>query len=238
MQHEEKRYYDPQVGRFLNSDDVNYIGTTESELSYNPFAYCENDPVNASDPTGTFGTPLQWAFAVIGGFAGWYFGDYVAKRLGYKSGWKYWTIRSGVIIGGAVLGWFVGKALVKVAVSFLRSHPSVLKKVPRAVMWMLGLSDNTQLRENLYKSCINHIYSKDHIRKGIGKLGASRKAVFNQIFRIVQTYLPKAVNGSNQIYTRINGYKVTIRFYINNGELKGINYFIGWAKDVVGKLLK
>ncbi len=49
----QSRYYDPQVGRFLNSDDVNYIGTTESELSYNPFAYCENDPVNASDPTGT-----------------------------------------------------------------------------------------------------------------------------------------------------------------------------------------
>lgn len=49
----QSRYYDPQVGRFLNSDDVNYIGTTESELSYNPFAYCENAPVNASDPTGT-----------------------------------------------------------------------------------------------------------------------------------------------------------------------------------------
>ena len=49
----QSRYYDPQVGRFLNSDDVNYIGTTESELSYNPFAYCEDDPVNASDPTGT-----------------------------------------------------------------------------------------------------------------------------------------------------------------------------------------
>ncbi len=53
----QSRYYDPQVGRFLNSDDVNYIGTTESELSYNPFAYCENDPVNASDPTGTIKVP-------------------------------------------------------------------------------------------------------------------------------------------------------------------------------------
>ena len=50
----QSRYYDPETGTFLNSDDVNFIGTTESEISYNPFAYCENDPVNAIDPTGRF----------------------------------------------------------------------------------------------------------------------------------------------------------------------------------------
>ena len=50
----QSRYYDPETGRFLNSDDVNFIGTTESEISYNPFAYCENDPVNAIDPTGNY----------------------------------------------------------------------------------------------------------------------------------------------------------------------------------------
>ncbi len=48
----QSRYYDPQTGRFLNSDDVNYIGTTESEISYNPFAYCENNPVNLEDQGG------------------------------------------------------------------------------------------------------------------------------------------------------------------------------------------
>ena len=39
------RYYDAEVGRFINCDDVNYIGVTESEVSYNPFAYCENNSV-------------------------------------------------------------------------------------------------------------------------------------------------------------------------------------------------
>ena len=48
----QSRYYDPNVGRFINSDDVNYIGATESEISYNPFAYCENDPVNGVDYSG------------------------------------------------------------------------------------------------------------------------------------------------------------------------------------------
>jgi len=35
----QSRYYDAEVGRFINCDDVNYIGVTESEVSYNPFAY-------------------------------------------------------------------------------------------------------------------------------------------------------------------------------------------------------
>ena len=48
----QSRYYDVVVGRFINCDDVNYIGVTESEVSYNPFAYCENNPTNDVDPTG------------------------------------------------------------------------------------------------------------------------------------------------------------------------------------------
>lgn len=43
------RYYDPDLGRFINGDgQLN----TNSMLGYNLFAYCENDPVNMSDPQG------------------------------------------------------------------------------------------------------------------------------------------------------------------------------------------
>ena len=48
----QSRYYDPEVGRFINADDVNFIGITGSEISYNPFAYCGNEPVNDSDKYG------------------------------------------------------------------------------------------------------------------------------------------------------------------------------------------
>lgn len=48
----QSRYYDPEVGRFINCDDVNYIGASVTELSYNAFAYCENDPVNGIDYKG------------------------------------------------------------------------------------------------------------------------------------------------------------------------------------------
>lgn len=64
----QSRYYDPQTDRFINCDDVNYIGATESEVSYNPFAYCGNDPLNHSDPSGRLQKELATVYAAINYF--------------------------------------------------------------------------------------------------------------------------------------------------------------------------
>lgn len=46
------RYYDPATGRFLNSDDIKYLGTTDCSVGFNLFSYCDNNPVNRSDVNG------------------------------------------------------------------------------------------------------------------------------------------------------------------------------------------
>ena len=46
------RYYDPEVGRFLNEDLVSYL-EPETIGGINLYAYCLNDPVNDIDPGGT-----------------------------------------------------------------------------------------------------------------------------------------------------------------------------------------
>ena len=46
------RYYDPEIGRFINADDTAYLGYDASPLSMNLFAYCENNPVNYVDYWG------------------------------------------------------------------------------------------------------------------------------------------------------------------------------------------
>ncbi len=51
----QSRYYDPEVGRFLNADDVDFIGYSGEQLSYNMFAYCENNVVNGIDMYGYWG---------------------------------------------------------------------------------------------------------------------------------------------------------------------------------------
>lgn len=52
MYYLKSRYYDPQVKRFLNADG--YVQTGNGLYDKNMFAYCLNNPVNSSDPTGKF----------------------------------------------------------------------------------------------------------------------------------------------------------------------------------------
>lgn len=47
------RYYDPEIGRWLNADGQ-ISGVGGEVLGYNMFAYCMNNPVNMSDPSGNW----------------------------------------------------------------------------------------------------------------------------------------------------------------------------------------
>lgn len=48
------RYYDPEIGRWINSDDTTNLGAEGAMLSYNLFAYCLNNPVNRFDVDGNW----------------------------------------------------------------------------------------------------------------------------------------------------------------------------------------
>ncbi|MBR4017895.1 MAG: RHS repeat-associated core domain-containing protein [Oscillospiraceae bacterium] len=47
----QSRYYNPEIGRFLNADS--FVSTGQGILGYNIFAYCGNNPVLYTDSTGT-----------------------------------------------------------------------------------------------------------------------------------------------------------------------------------------
>ena len=48
----QSRYYDPELGRFINADA--FVSTGQGLLGNNMFAYCGNNPVNYVDPSGCF----------------------------------------------------------------------------------------------------------------------------------------------------------------------------------------
>ena len=60
------RYYDPSIGRFINADDISYI-QPEQINGLNLFAYCGNNPVMYTDPTGQ--SVLVFLFGALIGFA-------------------------------------------------------------------------------------------------------------------------------------------------------------------------
>ena len=57
----QSRYYDPEVGRFLNMDSIEYADP-ESVNGINLYSYCGNNPVMGVDPMGT------WDWSAIGNF--------------------------------------------------------------------------------------------------------------------------------------------------------------------------
>lgn len=48
------RYYDPEICRWINADDVSNLGANSDFASVNLFSYCGNNPVNRSDNGGEF----------------------------------------------------------------------------------------------------------------------------------------------------------------------------------------
>ena len=61
----QSRYYDPEIGRFISADDTQYLGASGTALGYNLFGYCENNPVNAADESGTFFSIKVYAAAAV-----------------------------------------------------------------------------------------------------------------------------------------------------------------------------
>ena len=67
----QSRYYDPEIGRFINADA--FVSTGQGVLGNNMFAYCGNNPVNNVDPLGTcyYNAKGQWChdnWEYLGGY--------------------------------------------------------------------------------------------------------------------------------------------------------------------------
>ena len=114
------RYYDPEIGRFINADDVDYLGAGASLTSYNLFAYCGNNPVSNVDPSGNA------FFTALGALTGFIAGALTATIHNALSDEKIDVFTAGTqgAIGGAISGAGVDAALLLIG-SFGTALPVV-----------------------------------------------------------------------------------------------------------------
>lgn len=228
----QSRYYDPTIGRFLNADDVSTLGNASIIADYHPFSYCVNNPVMFLDRDGY--SPLQWICAAIGGLAGWYFGDYIARKLGYSSGWKYWAIRAGVVIGGAVLGWFAATLMAKLIAGYLRSNPQL-------VFQLISKWTSSKFITAMKFLGINPFLLPQNGSKFIGLL-----------HKLVQKGMPLSYDWAIQLYKKAvqlgytivlhephGGYSWHIHLYGSNGKLSSLHIEIAKAAwDYLKRIIK
>jgi RHS repeat-associated protein len=96
------RYYDPQVGRFINKDPIGLAG------GLNMYAYVGNDPINLLDPTGLQSDEArvtQGQFWVSAGMIG------VGATIGITTGWTGFGTVAAVALVGAGTANLAGGAI-------------------------------------------------------------------------------------------------------------------------------
>ena len=89
------RYYDPEIGRFINADTTDILEAKGDLYDKNLFAYCDNNPVIRADDGGEF-----WNY-VIGGVVGAVVGGVSAALNG--GDWKSIALAAGIGAVGGLL---------------------------------------------------------------------------------------------------------------------------------------
>ena len=101
------RYYDPEIGRFISPDSVEYIEPS-SISGLNLYVYCCNDPINMYDPSGHFviSATLFISSIVIGSLIGGVTSFYSSIKKGDK--WYEVALKT---LSGAALGGMLGASM-------------------------------------------------------------------------------------------------------------------------------
>lgn len=111
------RYYDPATGRWISPEPNAFKGIFDDAaglIGYNIYAYCANNPINYSDPTGEFIITAiivgAIAGAAIGGTVGGVVSYNAAKDSGMSGADLFWSTIGGIGKGMAIGG--IGGGLI------------------------------------------------------------------------------------------------------------------------------
>lgn len=109
------RYYDPEIGRWINADDISYMDPTTIN-GLNLYSYCLNNPAMMCDASGNFPILILTFLAIttiVGGLIGAFKAHNDAIDAGKSGSDLYWATFRGTLVGMSV-GLAVGGLIVAV----------------------------------------------------------------------------------------------------------------------------
>ena len=128
------RYYVPEIGRWLNADSQ--LNQKDGILGFNMLAYCHNNPIMYTDPTGRSITLACIIIGtLIGTIAGGCAGAYVSKnQTGQVNGWAVVVGAVGGGVVGGLIGWGAGVAITLVGAATAGSAATAATPVVQQVV--------------------------------------------------------------------------------------------------------
>jgi len=217
------RYYDPEIGRWINADTVDVLEARQDEpLGLNLFTYCDNNPVNYFDPTGEIliSTCVLIGIgigALIGGAVGSIYGYNLARKMGVppKDRWKFVV---GYGLGGAVVGGVIG-GFMGYGIGFLCGATSTSGVALNAIS--KGLSSIAQKKWG-------HIITKKHawnlVLKNVTQSGV-KNLISQTLKKGATTLINKMVEKgvTSMIYESVYSYmgqKIVVHYAVIDGIIK------------------
>ena len=223
----QSRYYDSQVGRFINADDSVMVGVVDGKISHNIYTYCKNSAVMHRDDSGYVAANVIGAIVggVIGAIGGYVLTRWLADRLNLK-GWKrnlfIWGLTAIIGATAAAIGYFVGPYVAKAWYAFRAKLSGLIR----------GTFKNIQ---KIASSKMKHINTSKHLwREVLGKQ-TNELNIKNLIYRAIRHGEWRVLdNGTIGIHWTCAGKLIEITGTVVNGVFMVGN---AWVWNGISKLL-
>ena len=228
------RYYDPEVGRFVNADAFTSTDIS-SPLSANMFAYCENRPTVGSDPTG------EWVHIAVGAIVGGIVGGIEAAHNGENVLSKVLTGALGGALSMSGAG-FAAQVAGAAALAAVDNTVKQLTSAPASSFSIDSLISDTVTggvfgavggRGASYTNAKSIMgYGKQVVKQIKGNIKHGRS-----VFKPIKNYLGRAhVKGHHSVFTEFSAGLLRSKTYSHvKGHWSGI---VNGVKDTWNRIFK
>lgn len=238
------RIYEPATGRFLSPD--NYVQAPDFSQSFNRYAYCWNNPLNLTDPSGEF---AWFVPVIIGAVVGAEIGGTWADHWVHWAPWnwsdqkKSWTAAGIGAMAGAGAGLAFSWGLTGLGVNVSKIYTGAAGTSATTLGWDIGMNAILTSNINMLSSWaqgrdVNEIalsgasgFIAGAIGGAIGYLYRGRSANPQATLRGIKAtnYYTGIINGatdrlSNSVYNKENTAQTVANTILGAGE----GLYLGW----------